>query len=102
MYGRGFGRTPFSRFESRTNPALAVRLATLAPIVQARRISRSLRNSFYVISRISSSNLATEVRAGSIDAEWTTEHTCFDRIPIERIARQNEALTGFHWDNPCR
>ncbi len=29
MYGRGFGRMPFSRFESRTNPTLAVRLAML-------------------------------------------------------------------------
>ncbi len=60
-----------------------------------------MRNSFYVISRILTSNLATEVRVGPIDAEWTTEHTCFDGIPIERTARLYEALTGFHWDNPC-
>ncbi len=47
------------------------------------------------MSRITTSNLATEVRVGSIDAEWTTEHTCFDGIPIERIACLYEALTGF-------
>ncbi len=55
----------------------------------------------YVTSRISTGNLDTEVRMDSIDAEWTTEHTCFDRIPIERIVRLYEALFGFHWDKPC-
>ncbi len=72
-----------------------------APITRARRISRGLRNSSYVISHISAGNLAIEVRAGFIDAEWTTKHTCFDGILIERVAHLYEALTGFHWDNPC-
>ncbi len=62
---------------------------------------RGLWNSFWVTSRISASNLATEVRVGSIDTEWTTEHTCFDGIPTECVVRLHEALTRFHWDNPC-
>ncbi len=71
------------------------------PITQARWISRDLRNSFYTISRAWAGNLDTEMHAGSINAKWTTEHTCFDRILIERVARLYEALTGFYWDNPC-
>ncbi len=36
---------------------------------------RGRRNSFYITSRISASNLATKGHMGFIDAEWTTEHT---------------------------
>ncbi len=60
-----------------------------------------LKHPSYVTSRNSAGNLTTEVRVGSIDAEWTTEHACFDGIPIECVARLYKALTGFHWDNPC-
>ncbi len=63
---------------------------------------RGRRNSFYITSHISPGNLATEVCMGSIDTEWTTEHTCFDGILIECIVCLCKALTGFHWDNPCR
>ncbi len=62
---------------------------------------RGRRNSFYITNRISVGNLCTEVRVGSIDTKWTTEHTCFDGIPIESVACQYEGLTGFHRNNPC-
>ncbi len=62
--------------------------------------SRGRQNSFYVTSCIVASNLATEVRMGSIDAEWTIEHTCFDGIPIQCVTCLYEASIGFHWDNP--
>ncbi len=62
---------------------------------------RGRRNSFCVTSCISAVNLATKVRVGSTNAEWTSEHTCFNGILIKHVACLYKALIGFHWDNPC-
>ncbi len=85
------------RFRHCRSPGTSCRV----PITWACRISRGLGNSFYAISCISAGNLAIEVHLGSVDTEWTTKHTCFDGILIERIARLYKALNGFYWDNSC-